>query len=127
MMLCADSDSRRAEVKRALIETCAGTRGPEERRERACAAARFRLLAAALDTKTNQRPCEPVVMTMAKTRILSILGLLFLAASAVAGEADLNLPPLSEVHFNALGGISGYAILYAGLVVCVIGALFGIM
>jgi K(+)-stimulated pyrophosphate-energized sodium pump len=65
-------------------------------------------------------------MTMAKTRILSILGLLFFAASAFAGEADINLPSLKDVHFSTFGGLSGYTILYFGLVVCGIGALFGL-
>ncbi|HXG46029.1 MAG TPA: sodium-translocating pyrophosphatase [Methylomirabilota bacterium] len=63
----------------------------------------------------------------ASTRTVALLGLLLLLAHPVfAGEADINLPPLHEVKFSAFGGLSGYAILYAGLGVCVIGALFGL-
>ena len=44
-----------------------------------------------------------------------------------AGEADINLPALNEVSFSTFGGLSGYAVLYFGLVVCVIGAAFGLV
>jgi K(+)-stimulated pyrophosphate-energized sodium pump len=43
---------------------------------------------------------------------------------AFAGEADINLPPLQDVSFFG-GSLSSHAILYFGLAVCVIGALFG--
>ena len=54
------------------------------------------------------------------------LAALFCATSAFAGDADINLPLLRDVSFcnHALGG---YAILYFGLAVCVIGALFGLL
>ena len=41
---------------------------------------------------------------------------------AFAGEADINLPHLETV---SLGGLSSHAILFFGLAVCVVGALFG--
>jgi len=41
-----------------------------------------------------------------------------------AGEADIKIPPLDQVRF---GGISGMAILYAGLVICLIGTAFGLV
>ncbi|HTX20951.1 MAG TPA: sodium-translocating pyrophosphatase [Candidatus Aquilonibacter sp.] len=47
------------------------------------------------------------------------------AANVFAGDADINLPPLQDVSFLN-GGLSGHAILYFGLAVCVIGALFGL-
>jgi K(+)-stimulated pyrophosphate-energized sodium pump len=43
---------------------------------------------------------------------------------AFAGEADINLPPLQDVAFFG-GSLSSHAILYFGLAVCVVGALFG--
>src|SRR3954470_23974726 len=46
--------------------------------------------------------------------------------NAFAGDADINLPSLQDVSFFN-GSLSGHAILYFGLVVCVIGALFGIV
>jgi K(+)-stimulated pyrophosphate-energized sodium pump len=45
-----------------------------------------------------------------------------MAPAALAGEADIKIPDLSQVHF---GGLSGMAILYVGLVVCVAGVAFG--
>jgi K(+)-stimulated pyrophosphate-energized sodium pump len=41
-----------------------------------------------------------------------------------AGEADIKIPPLDKVNF---GAVSGMAILYAGLVVCALGAAFGVL
>jgi K(+)-stimulated pyrophosphate-energized sodium pump len=43
---------------------------------------------------------------------------------AFAGEADINLPPLQDISFLG-GSLTSHAILYFGLAVCVIGALFG--
>ena len=45
-------------------------------------------------------------------------------ASASAGEANIHLPPLQNVSFFG-GSLSSHAILYFGLAVCVVGALFG--
>ena len=47
-------------------------------------------------------------------------------AYAAGGEANIIIPPLDQVQFN-LGGksISGLSILYWGIVVCFIGAVFG--
>ena len=44
--------------------------------------------------------------------------------TAFAGEADINLPPLEKVSFFG-GSLSSHTILYCGLAICVIGALFG--
>jgi K(+)-stimulated pyrophosphate-energized sodium pump len=68
---------------------------------------------------------------MTSTRIVSRAGVLlwalvFLPLSALAGEADINLPALDQVKFSTFGGITGYNILYFGLVVCVVGAAFGL-
>jgi K(+)-stimulated pyrophosphate-energized sodium pump len=46
------------------------------------------------------------------------------AAHAAGGEANLVLPDLGLVHFN---GINGRSLLKAGLVVCVLGLLFGMV
>ena len=46
------------------------------------------------------------------------------ATSAFAGEANIQLPPLEPVTFFS-GNLSSHAILYFGLAVCVVGALFG--
>ena len=46
---------------------------------------------------------------------------------AMAGEADINIPDLSLVRFDGLGGISGITLMYLGLVICLIGAAFGLV
>jgi K(+)-stimulated pyrophosphate-energized sodium pump len=44
-----------------------------------------------------------------------------------AGEADIKIPELGKVSFNVLGNpISGVLLLYGGLGICVLGALFGL-
>src|ERR1051325_1178749 len=60
-------------------------------------------------------------------------GLLWLAAlccfpHAFAGEADINIPNLHDVAFNVLGSsVCGMTLLYAGLVICALGAAFGLV
>jgi K(+)-stimulated pyrophosphate-energized sodium pump len=46
------------------------------------------------------------------------------ATNAFAGDADINLPALSDVSFRQ-GALSSHAVLYLGLVICAIGAAFG--
>ncbi len=48
----------------------------------------------------------------------------FCATNAFAGDADINLPSLDKVSFGN-GDLTARAILYAGLVICAIGAAFG--
>src|ERR1700753_901073 len=49
------------------------------------------------------------------------------APSAFAGEADIPIPDLGAVKFAGLGGASGHTLMMLGIVVCAIGALFGIV
>ena len=58
---------------------------------------------------------------------LATLVLFLSAAGLHASDADLNIPPLDPVHFDSLGGISGITLLYLGIVVCAIGAAFGLV
>jgi len=60
------------------------------------------------------------------TFLLSGFMSLLLAGTAFAGEADINLPDLTQVSFLG-GSLSGLTILNAGLVICIIGMIFGIM
>jgi K(+)-stimulated pyrophosphate-energized sodium pump len=57
-------------------------------------------------------------------RVLATLLLLLVLSpqTLCAGESDIVIPPLDSVKF---GGISGMAILYVGLVICLLGAVFG--
>src|SRR5580765_7757996 len=56
--------------------------------------------------------------------IVSLMTLLG-CTCARASESDIVIPPLEAVKFQGLGGLSGSALMYAGLVVCLIGAIFG--
>ncbi len=57
-----------------------------------------------------------------------LLVLLFTSAPALlASEADIKIPDLSQVKFAGLGGMTGNTLMYLGLVICVIGAAFGLV
>ncbi len=67
---------------------------------------------------------------MRKNSYLCLLALLFLALSAIgvqASEADIHIPPLGDVKFDGLGGVSGGTLMYIGLIICLIGAVFGLV
>jgi K(+)-stimulated pyrophosphate-energized sodium pump len=55
--------------------------------------------------------------------LLTLLGSTGLNAS----EADINIPDLTRVKFDGLGGVSGVALMYFGIVMCAIGAVFGLV
>ncbi|MFA6568878.1 MAG: sodium-translocating pyrophosphatase [Victivallales bacterium] len=47
-------------------------------------------------------------------------------STVLAGEADIKIPDLSRITFNILGcNVPGLSLMYAGLVVCAIGLVFG--
>jgi K(+)-stimulated pyrophosphate-energized sodium pump len=59
-----------------------------------------------------------------------ILFLLTLASATgvyAASEADIHVPPLDTVHFDGLGGVSGATLMYLGIGICLIGAIFGVV
>ncbi len=59
---------------------------------------------------------------------MSLVVLFTLAAlPALASEADIHIPDLSQVTFSGLGGVSGVHLMYIGIVICFIGAIFGIV
>jgi hypothetical protein len=63
------------------------------------------------------------------TRTASLLLLTLLGSAPVfaQGEADLRLPDLSSVTVQGLGGLGGREVLMVGLVVSVLGLVFGMM
>ena len=56
-------------------------------------------------------------------RVLTALVPAFIASAVFAGEADLKIPNVSEVTFG--NGMTGKFLLLGGLVISVLGALFG--
>jgi len=58
---------------------------------------------------------------------LLLLAVLGGATGAYAGEADIHIPPLEGVKFAGLGGVSGTTLMYLGILICFIGAAFGLV
>ena len=56
-----------------------------------------------------------------------VLAMLGVAVGAHASEADIKIPDLTKVTFDGLGGVSGIALMYFGIVMCAIGAIFGLI
>jgi K(+)-stimulated pyrophosphate-energized sodium pump len=48
-------------------------------------------------------------------------------AGAFAGEADIKIPPLDTVKFAGLGGMTGTSLMYIGILLCFVGAAFGLV
>jgi K(+)-stimulated pyrophosphate-energized sodium pump len=44
-----------------------------------------------------------------------------------AGEADIKLPDLTQVKFDGLGGVGGITLMYLGILICGVGAAFGLI
>jgi K(+)-stimulated pyrophosphate-energized sodium pump len=51
----------------------------------------------------------------------------FGTATALGSEADIKIPDLTQVRFDGLGGISGTALMYLGILLCAVGAAFGVV
>src|SRR5580698_8203924 len=49
------------------------------------------------------------------------------ATGAFASDADINVPDLRQVTFAGLGGISGTTLMHLGILICAIGAGFGLV
>jgi len=64
-----------------------------------------------------------------KLWFLGVLTFTLLGAStgAFASEANIHIPPLNDVSFAGLGGMTGSVLMYIGIGICAIGALFGLM
>ena len=60
-------------------------------------------------------------------RLAALATALFVSPAVFAGEADIHIPDLTGVKFNGLGGISGAMLMYLGIAVCLIGAIFGLV
>jgi K(+)-stimulated pyrophosphate-energized sodium pump len=56
----------------------------------------------------------------------ALLTTLLATSAAYAGEADIHIPSLTDVKFDGLGGMSGLTLMYFGIVMCGIGAVFGL-
>jgi len=59
--------------------------------------------------------------------IAVLFSILLTSTGAYASEADIHIPDLTQVTFPGLGGVSGVTLMYVGIVICFIGALFGLV
>jgi len=50
-----------------------------------------------------------------------------LTTTARASEADIHIPDLTQVRFDGLGGMSGLSLMYLGIALCFVGAIFGLI
>src|SRR5882724_8759527 len=59
--------------------------------------------------------------------VVALLAIVGSSLSAFASEADIHIPPMDTVVFPGLGGVTGPQLMYLGIVVCFIGAVFGLL
>jgi K(+)-stimulated pyrophosphate-energized sodium pump len=60
-------------------------------------------------------------------RFAALAAALATAPGAFAGEADIHIPDLSGVKFSQLGDVSGVTLMFVGILICLIGAVFGLV
>ena len=58
--------------------------------------------------------------------VLPPLVFLFSTLGSQAGDADIKIPRLTNIHFAGLDGLSGVLLMYFGLAMCVVGMGFGL-
>jgi K(+)-stimulated pyrophosphate-energized sodium pump len=67
-------------------------------------------------------------MSIRKIGLLVLFCLLFMGGSTLYGsEANIKVPPLADVRFEGLWGVSGTALMYLGILFCFVGASFGLV
>ena len=88
---------------------------------------RRKVLAISRTHGISPRPnlCLCLIKTHGPGSQLWPLHLLFHPA-AFAGEADIHIPDLSGVKFDGLGGVTGATLMFVGIGICCLGAIFGL-
>ena len=59
--------------------------------------------------------------------LLVLFGLLLSSTGVFASESDIVIPDLTTVQFGGLGGVSGVTLMYVGILICLVGAVFGLV
>src|SRR5258705_3880402 len=65
--------------------------------------------------------------TKLRTCFVFLITVFGFCGGAFASEADIHIPDLSAVRFEGMGGVSGSTLMYLGIVICAIGAVFGLV
>src|ERR1041385_7755213 len=68
-----------------------------------------------------------VVQRFGSKKTLTLLAFLFSTAGLHANDADIKIPPLNNITFDGLNGISGMWLMYFGLATCIVGVIFGVV
>src|SRR5437867_12451576 len=66
-------------------------------------------------------------MSKLQRNLAAIAFLACATATNLASEADIKIPDLTKVKFDGLNGISGLALMYLGILICAVGAVFGLV
>jgi K(+)-stimulated pyrophosphate-energized sodium pump len=59
--------------------------------------------------------------------VLILFASLLSSTGVYASESDIVIPDLTTVHFGGLGGVSGVTLMYLGILICLVGAAFGLV
>ncbi len=65
--------------------------------------------------------------TKLRTWFVFLIAFCSICGGAFASEADIKIPDLTSVRFDGVGGISGAILMYIGIGICAVGALFGLL
>src|SRR3989441_3862744 len=66
-------------------------------------------------------------MSILRRNLAAFAFLTCATATTFAGEADIKIPDLTKVKFDGLNGISGLALMHLGILICAVGAVFGLV
>src|SRR3989304_10162883 len=67
------------------------------------------------------------MMKLTRLPLAAVAAALLASTAAYAGEADIKIPDLTQVRFDGLGGVSGLTLMYLGILLCAVGAAFGLI
>src|SRR5437762_2761392 len=70
---------------------------------------------------------EQETMRILGRNLAAVAILICATVTTFASEADIKIPDLSQVKFDGLGGVSGLTLMHLGILICAVGAFFGLV
>src|SRR5215510_14618247 len=61
------------------------------------------------------------------TGLFIFIALCVFTCNVFGSEAGLRIPDIRKVTFSGLGGMSGLTLMYIGILICMVGAVFGLV